>query len=37
MGSSDDSLVKIGAQTVRDRAFYERFHALIAQVLPPER
>jgi len=37
MGSSDDSLVKVGAQTIRDRGFYERFHALIAQVLPPAR
>jgi hypothetical protein len=37
MGSSEDSLVKIGAKTVRDRAFYDRFHALIALVLPPER
>lgn len=34
MGASEDSLVKVGAQTVRDRRFYDRFHALIAQVLP---
>jgi len=35
MGSSEDSLVKVGAQTIRDRGFYDRFHALIAKVLPP--
>lgn len=37
LGSSDDSLVKVGAQTVRDRRFYERFHALIELELPPQR
>lgn len=37
LGSSEDSLVKIGAQTINDRGFYDRFHALIALVLPPLR
>ena len=37
MGSNDDSLIKIGAQTVRDRAFYQRLHALIELVMPLER
>ena len=37
MGSSEDSLVKVGVQTVRDPAFYDRFHALIRLVLPPAR
>jgi|JRYF01.1.fsa_nt_gb hypothetical protein len=37
MGSSEDSLVKVGVQTVRAPAFYDRFHRLIAQLLPPPR
>ena len=37
MGSTEDSLVKVGVETVRDPAFYERFHALIKLVLPPTR
>jgi hypothetical protein len=37
MGSSEDSLVKVGVQTVRDAQFYDRFHQLVAQVLPPQR
>ena len=37
IGGSEDSLVKVGAQTVRDATFYERFHALVAQMMPPAR
>jgi predicted small lipoprotein YifL len=32
--SSDDSLVKIGIETVRDRPFYERFYTLLDRMLP---
>ena len=35
IGGSEESLVKVGVETVRDPGFYERFHALIARVLPP--
>ncbi len=35
MGSSEDSLVKVGVQTVREPGFYDRFHKLIGQLLPP--
>lgn len=34
MNSSDDSLVKIGIETVRDHRFYERFYAQLDHVLP---
>lgn len=34
MNSSDDSLVKIGIETVRDNKFYERFYAQLDHVLP---
>lgn len=34
MGSSEDSLVKVGVQTVRDATFYERLHRLIASIRP---
>ncbi len=37
VGGSEDSLVKVGVMTVRDAAFYERLHALIARVLAAER
>lgn len=37
VGGSEDSLVKIGVMTVRDAAFYQRFHALIARLLPAVR
>lgn len=34
LGGSEDSLVKVGVETVRDRGFYERFHGLVSGLLP---
>jgi Uncharacterized protein conserved in bacteria (DUF2242) len=33
VGASEDALVKVGVETIRDAAFYERFYALLESML----
>lgn len=36
IGSTDDSMVKVGSETVASPKFYDRFFALVENFLPPE-
>jgi hypothetical protein len=35
-GSSDDSMVKVGSETIDSSSFYDRFFALLERYVPPE-